>query len=439
MLEPSATQLETTIMAKTSSASSSARVEKAYAPAKSHYAALNVDTDAALRRLARIAISTHCWQGDDIRGFGAETALDGGLATTGNYPGRARNGDEMRADLDKVFSLVAGPHRVNLHAIYAETTGSCPDRDQLAPEHFARWIDWAKQNRLGMDFNGTFFSHPRAASGMTLASPDKAVREFWIAHGVACRRVAAAMGKAVGSPCVHNVWIPDGMKDVPADRLAPRQRLRDSLDRVFKQKISRDLVLDAVEGKLFGIGSESYVVGSHEFYFGYALANDKLVTIDTGHYHPTESPVDKVSSVMLFAKELLLHVSRGIRWDSDHAVVLDDELKALACELVRGNFLDRTHIGLDYFDASINRVAAWTIGLRAMQKALLQALLEPSRAAEAEAANDFTSRLAWQEENKSLPWPAVWDYFCLAHDVPVGDAWLTEIKRHERDVLSKRM
>jgi len=425
-------------MAKTSSASSSARVEKAYALAKAQYASLHVDADAAVERLAGIPLSTHCWQGDDVRGFGAGSALDGGLATTGNYPGRARNGDEMRADLDKVFSLVTGPHRVNIHAIYAESAGRYPDRDEIRPEHFSRWIDWATRNRLGLDFNGTFFSHPKAASGMTLASPDKAIREFWIAHGIACRRIAAAMGKATGSACVHNVWVPDGMKDVPADRLAPRQRLRESLDRVFKQKIGRDLVLDAVEGKLFGIGSESYVVGSHEFYFGYALANDKLVTIDSGHYHPTESPADKISAVMLFSKELLLHVSRGIRWDSDHVVIMDDELKALACELVRGDFLGRTHIGLDYFDASINRVAAWTIGLRAMQKALLQALLEPARAADAEAASDFTSRLAWQEENKSLPWPAVWDYFCLANDVPTGDAWLAEIKRYERDVLANR-
>jgi len=417
---------------------SSARVEKAYAQARSVYESLGVDVAAAVAKLAVIPLSAHCWQGDDVRGFGHGGALDGGLATTGNHPGRARNGDEMRADMDKVFALVAGPHRVNLHAIYAETTGPYPDRDEIRPEHFARWIDWAKQHRMGLDFNGTFFSHPLAASGLTLASPDRSIREFWINHGLACRRIAAAMGKATGSPCVHNVWIPDGMKDVPADRLAPRQRLRESLDRVFAQTVSRKLILDACEGKLFGIGSESYVVGSHEFYFGYALANDKLVTIDTGHYHPTESPADKVSAVMLFAKELLLHVSRGIRWDSDHVVVMDDDLKSLACELVRGGFLGRTHIGLDYFDASINRVAAWTIGLRSMQKALLQALLEPARAAEAEAAGDFTSRLAWQEENKSLPWSAVWDYFCLSNDVPVGDAWLTEVKRHERDVLSKR-
>jgi len=421
-------------MAKTSTA----RVEKAYKLAHEQFAELGVNTDAALKALGKISISLHCWQGDDLAGFSGGRLAGSGLAATGNYPGRARNGDEMRADIDKAFSLVGGRHRVNLHSIYAETDDPFLERDEIAPKHFSRWIDWARKNKLGLDFNGTFFAHPNASSGMTLSHSDKGIRQFWVDHAIACREVAAAMGKALGSPCVHNVWIPDGMKDVPADRLAPRERLKDSLDRAFARKIDRRLVVDALEGKLFGIGSESYVVGSHEFYLGYAVTNNKLMTIDTGHYHPTESPADKISAVLLFVEEILLHVSRGIRWDSDHVVVLDDELKALAAELVRGEFLNCVHIGLDYFDASINRVAAWTIGLRSMQKALLTALLEPARARSAESDGDFTSRLALQEENKTLPWSAVWDYFCQTNDVPVAQGWLAEVKRYEKDVLAKR-
>jgi L-rhamnose isomerase len=415
-------------------------VEKAYALAKDRYAQWGVDTERALKVLRGIPVSLHCWQGDDVGGFeNADGLSGGGIQATGNYPGKARTADELRQDLDKALALLPGRHRLNLHAIYAEMKGRRVDRDALGPEHFSRWIDWAKARKMGMDFNPSYFSHPKAADGFTLAHPDPGIRRFWIDHGIACRKVGEAFGRALGTPCVTNVWIPDGYKDLPADRKAPRERLRESLDAIFKRPIDPRYHLDAVEGKLFGIGSESYVVGSHEFYLGYAVRNGKLLTLDTGHFHPTEGVADKISAVFAFLDEILLHVSRGVRWDSDHVVILSDDLKALAEELVRGGYLSRVHIGLDYFDASINRVAAWVIGTRAMLKALLSALLEPTdRLRALERAGDHTGRLALLEELKTLPAGAVWDRYCEAQGVPVGEAWLEEVRAYERDVLAKR-
>jgi L-rhamnose isomerase len=408
--------------------------------AKARYAELDVDTDRVLRELSKIPISMHCWQGDDVGGFERSGGLSGGgILATGNYPGRARTADELRADADAAYRLIPGKHRLNLHAIYLETGGRAVDRNQIEPVHYQGWIDWARARGIGMDFNPTYFSHPLAASGFTLAHRDPAVRGFWVEHGIACRRVGAAIGRALGTPCVTNVWIPDGYKDVTIDRKGPRELLKQSLDEIFAAPIDEQHNLDAVESKLFGIGSESYVVGSHEFYMGYAVANQKLLTLDSGHFHPTESIADKISAVLLYLDEVLLHVSRGIRWDSDHVVILNDELRSIAEELVRGGFLDRVHIGLDYFDASIHRVAAWTIGMRAMIKALLLAMLEPTAAlGELEQSGDFTSRLAMLEEIKTLPAGAVWDHYCLTQGVPVGAAWLQEVKDYEAQVTGKR-
>lgn len=415
-------------------------IERRFQEATQQFADVGVDVMAALDALAGVRLSVHCWQGDDVRGFEATDAeLGGGLAVTGSYPGRARNADELRADLTQALSLVPGLHRVNLHACYAETGGQRVDRNALAPEHFARWIDWAREHGLGLDFNPTYFAHPLAASGFTLSHADAAVRQFWVEHGIACRRIGAAMGRALGTPCVTNVWIPDGHKDLPFDRRGPRQRLTESLDALFAEPLDKREHLDAIESKLFGIGSESYVVGSHEFYLGYAITRGKLVCLDMGHFHPTELVADKLSSIALYLDEILLHVSRGVRWDSDHVVIQNDELLSLAQELVRGELLDRTHVGLDYFDASINRVAAWAIGCRATLRALLVALLEPrAKLAEAEAAGDHTARLAWLEEAKGLPWAAVWDYHCHRHGVPVGPAWLSAVRDYERTVLTLR-
>ncbi len=417
-----------------------ASMEAAYALAKNRYAALGVDTDQALARLANIAISLHCWQGDDVGGFeDAGGELGGGLAVTGNYPGKARNADELRQDLDATYRLLPGRHRLNLHAIYAETGGRRVERTELQPEHFARWVDWAKANGHGLDFNPTCFGHPMAASGFTLASYDPAVRRFWVEHCIASRRIGESFGRALGTPCVTNIWIPDGLKDTPVDRKTPRELLAQSLDAVFAEKIDPAFNLDAVEGKLFGIGSEAYVAGSHEFYLGYAITRQVLLTLDSGHFHPTETIADKISSVMAYIPELLLHVSRGVRWDSDHVVILNDDLQAIMQELVRGDFLGRTHIGLDYFDASINRVAAWAIGARNALRALLLALLEPIEHMRAlEAAGDYTARLAMLEELKGMPFGAVWDYHCLQQGAPVGLAWLDEIKRYEAQVLAGR-
>ncbi|NLZ04532.1 MAG: L-rhamnose isomerase [Phycisphaerae bacterium] len=415
------------------------KVEPAYQLARERYAEIGVDTDKAMDRLGKIPISLHCWQGDDVGGFeNPETGLDGGLAVTGNYPGKARTPDQLRTDLEKALSMIPGKHRLNLHAIYLDAKRKV-ERNELEPEHFATWVQWAKANGLGMDFNGTYFSHPKANSGFTLSSADDGIRRFWIEHGICCRKVGAYIGKELGTPSVTNVWIPDGYKDIPVDRLAPRQRLADSLDRIFAEKIDKAVHLDAVESKLFGIGAESYTVGSHEFYMGYATSRQILLCLDAGHYHPTEVISDKVSSVLMFVPELLLHVSRPVRWDSDHVVILDDELRAIAQELVRSGKLDKVHLGLDFFDASINRIAAWVIGTRCMIKALLIALLEPTDVLrKAEKSGDYTLRLAMLEELKTLPYGAVWDYYCARSDVPVGSAWLAEVKAYEKNVLAKR-
>ena len=412
-----------------------------YEAAREVYGLLGVDTEAALGILARTPISVHCWQGDDVGGFESSSAGDpgGGLAITGNYPGRARTAEELRADLEKVFSLVPGKHRLNLHAFYLETGGKKVDRDQIETSHFQGWIDWAKSLGLGMDFNPTCFAHPKAADGFTLAHRDPGIRAFWIEHAKRCRTIGADIGRALGSTCMVNVWIPDGYKDLPVDRIAPRKRLIESLDAIFAEKLPEKEEIDAVECKLFGIGSESYVAGSHEFYLGYAVSRQKAVCLDAGHFHPTETLADKISSVLLFVPRLLLHVSRGVRWDSDHVVILDDPTRAVMEELVRGDFLSRTSIGLDYFDASINRVAAWVIGIRATQKALLLALLEPSKQLrEAEADGNLTARLALLEEAKSLPWGAVWDEFCRRHNVPAGAAWLPEAESYVETTVRTR-
>ncbi len=414
-------------------------IDKSFSLARERYAKLGVNVDQALKALAGIPISLHCWQGDDVGGFeNFGGTLGGGLVATGNYPGKARTPDELRTDLEKAYSLIPGKHRLNLHAFYGEFGGKKVDRDAIAPEHFKNWIAWAKKNGLGLDFNPTCFSHPKAADGFTLSHADKGIRKFWIEHCIRSREIGAAMGKALGKTCVTNVWIPDGMKDTPADRNAPRARLAESLDAIFKKSLPAKHNLDAVEPKLFGIGSESFVVGSHEFYLGYAVSRKKLLCLDAGHYHPTEGIADKISSVMQYLPEILLHVSRGVRWDSDHVVILNDDLLAIAREIAVNGYTKRVHIGLDYFDASINRVAAWTIGTRNMVRALLIALLEPPVIKAAEAAGDFTTRLALQEEAKALPYNAVWDYYCQSKGVPVGERWLAEVKQYEKDVLSKR-
>lgn len=416
-------------------------IEKAYALAKEQYAAIQVNSDSALRKLAAIPISMHCWQGDDVGGFetaGAELS-GGGIQATGNYPGKARSIDELRRDIETAMRLIPGKHRLNLHACYLDNRGKQIDRAQITPAHFKSWIDWAKAHKIGLDFNPTYFSHPRAADGFTLSHPDKGIREYWIQHGIACRRVGAAMGRQLGSPTVTNFWIPDGYKDIPVDRMAPRQRLTESLDTIFAEKINPKYNLDAVESKLFGIGAESYTVGSHEYYMGYAVSRGKLLCLDAGHFHPTEKISEKISSVLLFCPGLLLHVSRPVRWDSDHVIILDEELQTIARELVRSGRLDRIFIGLDYFDASINRVAAWVIGMRNMLKALLIALLEPTAALrKIEREMDYTQRLAMLEELRSMPWAAVWDYYCFKKGVPAGRAWFGEVKRYEKEVLSKR-
>ncbi len=418
-----------------------AQIEAAYAVARERYAALGVDTEAAMTTLATVSLSLHCWQGDDVGGFeNLGAPLEGGIAATGNYPGKARNGDELRSDLDMVYRLLPGRHRLNLHAIYAETGGANVGRDELGPEHFAAWLDWAKAGGHGLDFNPTCFSHPLAADGMTLSHPDPGIRRFWIDHCIACRRIGAHFGQTLGTPCITNIWIPDGMKDNPVDRLGPRMRLRESLDAILAEPLDPAHHRDAVEAKLFGIGSESYVVGSHEFYLGYAINRPGLILcLDTGHFHPTELVSDKISAVLLYIDDILLHVSRGVRWDSDHVVTLNDETQAIMQEVVRGGFLARTHIGLDFFDASINRIVAWTIGARNALRALLLALLEPAdRLRDLELAGDTTARLALLEELKGMPWGAVWDMYCHRHDVPVGAGFLNEVRQYESGVLAAR-
>lgn len=422
-------------------AKSTRKIDQAYALAHERYAALGVDTAAALQQLARIPVSIHCWQGDDVGGFeNPGGTLGDGLAVTGNFPGKARTPEELRADFEKVLSLLPGKHRFNLHASYAEMGAKKVERDALSADQFRNWIAWAKALGIGLDFNQTYFAHPKVERGWTLTHPDKAIRRFWIEHGIRCREIGAAFGKALGKTCLTNLWIPDGMKDTPADRKGPRERLVESLDAIFKKRIDRKLNVDSVEPKLFGIGAESYTPGSHEFYLGYAVSRGTLLTLDAGHYHPTEGIADKVSSVLCFLPEIALHVSRGVRWDSDHVVTLTDELQAIAQEIVWGGFADRVRIGLDYFDASINRVAAWTIGTRNMIKALLLALLAPiEKLRAAELEGDYTTRLALMEDARLLPAGAVWDYYCSQQEAPVGEAWLAEVKLYEKNVLSRRL
>ncbi|MDR1477728.1 MAG: L-rhamnose isomerase [Planctomycetaceae bacterium] len=415
-------------------------VKRVYEVARQRYIDLGVDVDAALERLSGVRVSLQCWQGDDVGGFENSAGLTGGgILATGNYPGKALNADQLRADADVAFSLIPGKHKFSLHAIYLENGGKKIDRDQISTEHFQGWIDWAKLRGIGLDFNPTYFSHSLSSDGFTLSSADSGKREFWIRHGVACREIAEAMGKQLGMVSVVNFWMPDGYKDIPVDRLSPRSRMADSLDRIFSCGIDNRFELDALESKLFGIGSETYVVGSHEFCLGYALSRGKLVCFDAGHFHPTESIADKLSSVSLFWSEFLLHVSRPVRWDSDHVVIWNDDLRAIAEELVRNDLLNRVHIGLDFFDATINRIAAWVIGTRSMLKALLAALLEPIDVLrDWELSGDYTRRLAMLEELKSLPFGAIWDFYCEKNNVPVGAAWIEEVKKYEKKVLSER-
>ncbi|MGW6663571.1 L-rhamnose isomerase [Peribacillus sp. NPDC055009] len=415
-------------------------IKEQYVAAKQAYANWGIDVDTALETLKKVPISIHCWQGDDIGGFEVnKSELSGGIDITGNYPGKATTPEELRMDLEKALSLIPGKHRVNLHAIYAETNGEAVERDQLEPKHFENWLNWAKENGLGLDFNPTLFSHEKAADGLTLSHPNEEIREFWIDHCIASRKIGEYFGRELGNPCLTNIWIPDGYKDIPSDRLTPRKRLKESLDRIFTAEVDETCNWDAVESKVFGIGSESYVVGSHEFYLGYALKNNKICLVDTGHYHPTETVSNKISSMLLYSDKLALHVSRPVRWDSDHVVILDDELREIALEIVRNDALNQVIIGLDFFDASINRVAAWTIGTRNMIKALLYALLVPNdHLKELQEKGDFTERLALMEEFKTYPFGAIWDYYCEKMNVPVKERWLTQVKEYERDVLAKR-
>nr|WP_293731165.1 L-rhamnose isomerase [uncultured Actinobacillus sp.] len=413
-------------------------VQQAYELAKTQFADIGVDTEQAIALLDKLPISMHCWQGDDVGGFEQGAGdLSGGIQATGNYPGKARTAQELRADLDKAMSLIPGKKRLNLHASYLEADHKV-DRNEVKPEHFANWVAWAKQNNLGLDFNPTYFSHPLSAEA-TLSHQNKQIRDFWIEHGKACRKISAYFGKELGTTSVMNIWIPDGSKDLVVDRFAPRQRLVESLDEIIKEKIDPKYHLDAVESKLFGIGVESYTVGSNEFYASYAVSRGTALCLDAGHFHPTEVISDKISAVMPFIQHLLLHVSRPVRWDSDHVVLLDDETQAIANEIIRNQLFDRVHIGLDFFDASINRIAAWVIGTRNMQKALLKALLEPTtELRNLENSRDFSARLALLEEQKSLPWQAVWDMYCERHNVPVGRRWLDEVRAYEKAVLSQR-
>lgn len=412
----------------------------AYQYAKAAYAHWDVDTNAAIETLKTIPISIHCWQGDDITGFETQkNELSGGIDVTGNYLGKARNGDELRADLTKALSLIPGRHRLNLHAIYAETDGNIVERNEIEPAHFAKWVEWGKNHVEGIDFNPTLFSHALAADGLTLAHPNESVRNYWIEHCIRSRKIAEYFGQAFNSTSLTNIWIPDGYKDTPSDRLTPRLRLKESLDKIYEVQTDPAFNLDAVESKLFGIGSESYVVGSHEFYLSYAQLNNKLCLLDTGHYHPTETVSNKLSSMLIFNEKVALHVSRPVRWDSDHVVTFDDELKEIALEIVRNNAINRVIIGLDFFDASINRVAAWTIGTRNMIKALLYALLMPNKQLKQyQEEGNYTARLAILEEMKTYPFGAVWDYYCEQMNVPTKEHWLNEVQQYEKEILSKR-
>ncbi|MGO4729430.1 L-rhamnose isomerase [Paenibacillus sp. 2KB_22] len=415
------------------------QVKQAYEAAKALYAQHGIDTDEVLNRLAEIKVSVHCWQGDDVKGFlNKDGELTGGISVTGQYPGAATTPAELRNDLEQAFALIPGKHKVNLHAIYTDTDEQV-ELDQIEPKHYENWVKWAKEQGLGLDFNPTCFSHEKSSDGFTLSHPDPEIRKFWIDHCKASRRIGAYFGEQLDQTCVTNVWVPDGFKDNPVDRLTPRKRLKASLDEVFAESLNPEHNLDAVESKLFGLGSEAYVVGSHEFYMGYGLQNDTLICLDAGHFHPTEVISNKLSSLSLFTSGILLHVSRPMRWDSDHVVIMDDELLEIARELVRHDLLATTHIGLDFFDASINRVAAWVVGTRNTIKALLRAMLEPVDALkQAELDGDYTLRLALTEEFKSYPFGAIWDYYCDQQGVPVREKWITDIKTYEQDVLLQR-
>lgn len=410
-----------------------------YESAKEIYASFGVDTEKALSTLADLKISMHCWQGDDVGGFENSEALSGGIQATGNYPGKARTPEELMSDIDMALKLIPGTHKINLHAIYAVTENEVP-RDKLKPEHFEKWIAFAKERGLGIDVNPTLFSHPMAADGLTLSHPDEKVRRFWIDHCKAMREIGAYIGKELGITCLNNVWIPDGYKEVPADRLGPRMRLKESLDEIFSVKYDKKYLVDSVESKVFGIGVESYTVGSHEFYMNYAAKSDGVMCLlDNGHFHPTEVCSDKIPSLLLFSENIALHITRGVRWDSDHVVAFDDELKEMAKELVRCDALKRAYIGLDFFDASINRIAAWVIGTRNLQKAILAALLTPFNELKDSQDNaDFTKMLALSEELKTLPLYDVWEEFCTRAGVAAGFDWYNEVLKYEKEILSDR-
>lgn len=410
-----------------------------YEHAKETYAKIGIDTEEVLKKLAELPISLHCWQGDDVVGFENTGSLSGGIMATGNYPGKAGTPQELMADIEEVLSLLPGKYKINLHAIYAITDGKV-DRDKLEPKHFEKWVEFAKKNGLGLDINPTLFSHPLAANSLTLSNPDEKIRRFWIDHCKAMRKIGAYFGKELGITCMNNIWIPDGYKEIPADRLGPRQRLKESLDEIFSEKYDKKYLIDTVESKVFGIGLEAYTVGSHEFYLNYAAKNDCLCLLDNGHYHPTEMVSDKIPSMLLFADKLALHVTRPMRWDSDHVVIFDDELKEIAKEIVRCDALDKVMIGLDYFDASINRIAAWVVGARNMRKALLFAMLLPhGELKKYQDSGNFTKMLAMSEEYKFYPYNEVWNEFCRRENVPQGEKWLEETDRYEKEVLSKRI
>ncbi len=417
------------------------QIKKAYEEAKSQYASLGIDVARAIDRLNNMPISIHCWQADDVLGFeNPDGELTGGIQTTGNYPGKASSIEELRSDLEKALTLIPGKHRISLHAIYGDFKGEFVDRDKIEPKHFQSWIDWAKDKAVKLDFNSTFFSHEKADSGYTLSDFDPEIRKFWKDHLRQCRKIAAEIGRQQGDACIHNIWIPDGEKDKTVSRMEHRRLLEESLDEVLSEKVSSDHLKDCIECKLFGIGSESYVVGSHEFYLGYTVKNNMMLTLDAGHFHPTESIADKISSMLLFVPELNLHVSRPERWDSDHVVILSDELLALSQEIVRSGQMDRVHVGLDYFDASINRIGAYVIGIRSTQKAMLQALLEPTeKLREFEKQDKNFERLAYLEELKSMPWNAAYNYYCHQQGVAVGDEYIKDIQQYEDEVTSKRV
>ncbi|MCF7946130.1 MAG: L-rhamnose isomerase [Spirochaetia bacterium] len=420
---------------------SKARIEQAYAAAKEQYGEIGVDTEAVMEKLADIPISLHCWQGDDVGGFETPDAelSGGGIQVTGNHPGKARSVRELQKDLEKVFSLLPSTHRLNLHAVYGEFGGKKVDRDEVLPEHFTGWADWAKEHTRGLDFNGTFFSHPKAEDGFTLASKDPEIRNFWIRHAERCRDISEYLGKEMNSPAIHNVWVPDGLKDYPADRMGYRKILMESLDTAFSRDIDPEYMKDAVETKLFGIGSEAFVAGSHEFYMNYASSRNKLVCLDMGHFHPTELIADKISSTLLFQDELLLHVSRPMRWDSDHIVVLNDDIRQLTQEIIRSGRINDIHIGLDFFDATLNRIGAWVIGARAALKGLLLALLEPQETlVRYEEEQNYFGRLALMEQLKTMPAGAVWDYYCLKNNVIPEEALISEIMNYEKEILGER-